>query len=150
MAADLLNIVARRTAQCVALLLTLALLSSCEAIASALPPSPSPFPTLARLPSVTPAPPTPIATPTVPPPPPTATPAPLLGVVNVQAANVRTGPGLNYPVLTSVAAGEEVQLQGRSEGWYQVITADQTRGWMSAQVLTVAPETATAVPEIAP
>jgi uncharacterized protein YgiM (DUF1202 family) len=70
----------------------------------------------------------------------------LVGIVVAEAANVRDGPGLNFVVLTKVSAGDELKLQSQQDDWYQVITPDQTEGWVSAQVLEVDPAVATAVP----
>jgi hypothetical protein len=124
-------------------------LSGCDYIASALPPSPSPFPTLARLPSVTPITPSPTfpPTPTLPPyPTATATPAvPMEGTVAV-GANVRAAPDIDAEIVTSVVAGTDVTLLGQRDGWYQVTMTDGTEGWMSEQVLEVPFEVATAVP----
>ncbi len=126
------------------------LLGGCGAIASALPPRPSPFPTLARLPTVTPMLPTAIPSPTLPLPSPTATPIPLTGIVASEAVNVRAGPGVGFPVLLTLARNDEVTLQGQYDGWYQVLTPDRTLGWISAQVLDITPETAQAVPTVTP
>jgi hypothetical protein len=133
--------------------LLIAALSGCDYITSALPPSPSPFPTLARLPTVTPVTPspTPLPSPTLPPPLPTLSPTPVIlrGTVAV-GANVRTGPSLEFEIITSIVAGSDIILQGQSDGWYRVSIPDGTEGWMSEQVIEIEPETATAVPTIAP
>ncbi len=129
-------------------LLLLVLLYGCDAVVGALPPGPTPFPTFARLPSVTPEPlvpsPRPVSDPF-----PTATPRPLMGTVIV-GANVRTGPGTNFTVIITIAAGNRVILRGQSEGWYQVVTPDGIEGWMSGDVLSVAPNTAANVPVVSP
>jgi hypothetical protein len=128
-------------------------LSGCDYVTSALPPSPSPFPTLARLPSVTPVTPspTPLPSPTLLPELPTTTPTPeiLRGTVAV-GANVRAGPSLDFAIVTSLVAGSDIVLRGHSNGWYQVRIPDGTEGWMSEQVIEIAPETATAVPTVGP
>ncbi|HMQ29297.1 MAG TPA: SH3 domain-containing protein [Chloroflexaceae bacterium] len=126
-----------------ALLLTL---GACGDLASALPARPTPVPTLARLPSVTPV--TPSATP-----PPTLTPAPvttptavpLLGTVAI-GANVREGPGIAFAVVGVLDEGAQVELLGRSGGWYEVAAPGGLTGWMSGQVLTIDPVTDSAVP----
>lgn len=129
-------------------LLLLMLLYGCDAVAGALPPGPTPFPTFARLPTVTPEPPAPAPGP-VSDPFPTVTPRPLTGTVIV-GANVRTGPGINFTVITTIVAGNRVTLRGQSEGWYQVVTPDGTEGWMSGDVLSIAPNTAANVPVVSP
>jgi hypothetical protein len=142
-----------RGSRVVLVCLLLAALSGCDYITSALPPSPSPFPTLARLPTVTPVTPspTPLPSPTLPPALPTLTPTPaiLRGTVAV-GANVRSGPSLEFEIITSLVAGSDIVLQGQSNGWYQVRIPDGTEGWMSEQVIEITPETATAVPTVAP
>lgn len=130
-------------------LLLLVTLCGCDYITSAMPPSPSPFPTLARLPTVTPVTPSP----TLPPiptrrPPPTPTSVPeeeLEGLVAV-GANVRAGPGIDFAIITSVIAGKSVLLQEQQAGWYKVTIADGTEGWMSSQVLDVQPDVVEAIP----
>jgi hypothetical protein len=118
--------------------------------AAVLPPRPTPVPTLARLPSVTPFPSTPTLlalTPTASPAP--ATPeAPLARVAVV--ANLRAGPGTEHPILDVFEAGAPVRLLGRSGAWYQVEGPGGQRGWMAAEVLEIDPLTAGAVPEIRP
>ncbi|MCG8347824.1 MAG: SH3 domain-containing protein [Chloroflexales bacterium] len=138
-----------RFARNLTLVMALIPLWSCGIIVSTLPPSPSPFPTLARLPTVTPITPTRVQTPTSLPTS-TVTSIFLIGIVATEAANVRDGPGLNFVVLTKVGAGDEVKLRSRQDDWYQVVTPDQTEGWVSAQVLEVNPEVANAVPLATP
>lgn len=133
------------------LLIVLVQLEKCDYITSALPPSPSPFPTLARLPTVTPETPSPTPEPTATPGPPTPTPTPLSmeGVV-VVGANIRTGPGIDYSILYTLAKDDVVALHARHGSWYQVTAPDGTEGWMAAEVLDVISAVATAVPTITP
>jgi len=130
------------------LLLVLCIMSGCDTIAGALPPQPTPFPTFARLATVTPVlsspTPDPTSTPRASP-----TPAILEGTVAV-GANVRSGPGLTFNVVGSVATGGQVLLRGRRDGWYQVTAPDGTEGWMSAQVLNLPPQAPTTVPTVIP
>ena len=124
-------------------------LGACGDLASALPPRPSPVPTLARLPSVTPAtpsatrppaPPTPIVTPTTVP----------LSVLVAIAANVRAGPGLTFAVVGGFDAGTLVRLQRQHTGWFQVIGPEELTGWVFGQVLELDPATEAAVPTDTP
>lgn len=121
-------------------------LGACGDLASALPARPTPVPTLARLPSVTPVTPsatrepTPTLVPII-----TPTPVPLLASVAV-AANVRAGPGTSFDVVGTLAADAEVRLLRRSADWYEIVGPDEVAGWMSGQVLTIDPATAAAVP----
>ncbi|MFQ3663169.1 MAG: SH3 domain-containing protein, partial [Chloroflexaceae bacterium] len=126
------------------------LLGACGDPAAVLPARPTPVPTLARLPSVTPVPPTPSLL-ALPPTalPALATPEPLLARVAV-VANLRAGPGTEHAVLDVFEAGVPVRLLGRLGAWYQVQGPGERRGWMAAEVLEIDPATAGAVPEISP
>lgn len=127
------------------------LLCGCDYIRSALPPSPSPFPVLARLPTVTPMTPSPTPQPTrTPRPSPTRRPPPALQGTVAVGANVRVGPGTDFAIVTSIVAGNTVTILGQNSGWYQVQTPDGSKGWMSALVLEVTPAVATAVPAVVP
>ena len=75
----------------------------------------------------------PTATPTVPPPP-TPLPAPKFVVQDV--ANVRTGPGTNYPLVDSVASGQEFDLIAKSPDgqWWQICCVGGQQGWIYGQL----------------
>jgi hypothetical protein len=73
---------------------------------------------------------------------PTATPIPTstLAVARVKGeiANVRKGPGLGYPVVGQVRAGEEVTVSGRNAAadWLQVVVRENVlTGWIFASLL---------------
>lgn len=138
----------RAAAAGITLALALAL-AACGDLVAALPPRPSPFPTLARLPSVTPVTPSPTRPPTATPPQATPTPAPLL-VRAPGPANVRSGPGVSFEIVGVVAADDPIELLGRSGDWYRVALADGSVGWMAGQVLGIAPDVAAAVPLVEP
>ena len=57
---------------------------------------------------------------------------PTLSVV-VEALNVRSGPGVNYPVIGVLARGDQVAVTGRHapSGWWQVQLDDGRTGWVS-------------------
>lgn len=59
-------------------------------------------------------------------------------LVNI-GLNMRTGPGVNYPVVTVLAAGSVVPITGRTSAndWWQVRLNNLTAGWVSAQFTTV-------------
>ena len=140
----------RRFGVVFAVLMALLSLGACANLATTLPARPTPVPTLARLPSVTPVPPIPTtlpATPTVPAS--TPTPEPPVGRVAV-AANVRAGPGLEYAVVGGLTAGAPVSLLGRFDTWYRVQGPGEVRGWMASQVLEIDPAIAAMVPETRP
>lgn len=66
----------------------------------------------------------------------TATPTPMLSVPTVtvlgQAVNVRTGPGVAYPVVAGLRAGATAAVSGRTAdmSWLQVV-ADGRTGWLA-------------------
>ena len=75
-------------------------------------------------------------TPVVPPP----TPSPW-AMVNTSSANVRAGPGTQYPVITQVHYGQYVLLLGQNAGynWYYVQLQDGRLGWIAANLVNRAP-----------
>ncbi len=123
-------------------------LSGCGALVGSVPSTPTPFPTFSRLPSVTPAPPSPTIGPTRTPRP-TATPQFLQGTVAI-GANIRSGPDISFDVVSSIAAGDQVILQGQRDGWYQIETVAGIRGWMSGLVLEVPPSAPDILPVVSP
>lgn len=89
-------------------------------------PTKTPRPTSTLRPTSTPTP-MPTATPTPPPPP--------QAIIQVEALNVREGPGTVYTVLTQAGAGETLLVTGRAAGlpWVKVQLADAREGWISAK-----------------
>jgi uncharacterized protein YraI len=61
------------------------------------------------------------------------------GVVGTGQLNVRSGPGIEYSVLTSVFTGESLVIYGRSgfNTWVQVRTANGTVGWVNSTYITM-------------
>ena len=59
--------------------------------------------------------------------------------VNINAMNVRSGPGTNYGVVGSANAGERFEVTGRNPAgdWWQVNFRGQT-GWVFSQLVTPA------------
>ncbi len=103
------------------------------------------LPTVAPLPSVTMAPNVVAAAPTSPTPPTTA-PTAASAVLNVmQDANVRSGPGFNYPVLGGLLAGTSVTVIGRdsSAQWFVIAygAGSSGQGWISSIVATYTGDT---------
>jgi hypothetical protein len=124
------------------------LLAACTDLTADLPPRPTPFPTLERLPSVTPVTPSPTAPPTatlVPLATPTPTPLPATVAIT---ANLRSNPSLDSRVVQIVEAGETVNLRARQGDWYAVELLGGLSGWMAATVLTIDPAIAAVVPEV--
>jgi uncharacterized protein YgiM (DUF1202 family) len=72
----------------------------------------------------------------IPTPPPTI---PAIGVVNTGAVNVRSGPGMNYSVITIAYQGYTFSLLGRSadNAWANVRMVDGTVGWVSFSALNI-------------
>jgi hypothetical protein len=104
-------------------------------------------PTSTPLPSLT-SPPTAVPTQTLPPTftsvaltvPATATPVPLpvpIASVSVRLLNVRSGPGIEYPVLAEVAEGATFDVTGQLGGWWQVCCIAGEPGWLIAEAVTV-------------
>lgn len=63
----------------------------------------------------------------------------LVGTVN-RAANVRTGPGVTYALVTAVRAGDSLTVlaQNAAHDWYYIELADGQTGWLSAQFVDIA------------
>ncbi len=62
-----------------------------------------------------------------------------LALVNVEALNVRQGPGVDYGVVTVIHAADMLRIMGRNAAgdWYQVSLEDGRGGWVSAALVTV-------------
>jgi hypothetical protein len=105
---------------------------------STLVPTDTPVPTYTPLPTDTPPPtatpePTATAVPTA-----TDTPAAPYVVAN-KAANLRSGPGTNYPVVGSAAAGKQYEITGRSPdgAWLETCCLNGKTAWVAKSVVTV-------------
>jgi len=59
------------------------------------------------------------------------------GVVTGSVVNVRSGPGLDYPVFAQLKQGERVEIEDTYNTWHQVALADGSRGWMSADYVVL-------------
>lgn len=59
-------------------------------------------------------------------------------VTNANNLNVRSGPGLNFEILTMLPLGSSAVLEGRDEGgfWLQVRLADGRLGWVTSAFMT--------------
>src|SRR5699024_3364529 len=51
--------------------------------------------------------------------------------------NVRTGPGVQYPLIDTVSQGESYTIVDEQNGWYE-ITLNNTTGWISGNTSYVA------------
>lgn len=54
--------------------------------------------------------------------------------VTANSVNVRSGPGVNFPVVAKVSRGTKVTLRESAFGWYRV-TFDNTDGWIAGWLL---------------
>jgi hypothetical protein len=61
-----------------------------------------------------------------------------IGTVRVSGLNVRTGPGVSFPLITTIPFGSEVILLSRNADatWVYGIIPDGREGWMAATYLT--------------
>ncbi len=112
--------------------------------ATLLPPAPTlapPSPTLP--PTATAQPPTATLAPTLAPatvaPIATPSPTPRPRVVADKAANLRGGPGVNYPLVGQMQAGQELNIIGRTTGsdWWQVAAEGAGQAWVAGTVIKV-------------
>ena len=102
---------------------------------TARPPTQTPAPPTPRPPTKTPIPPTPVP-PTATPIPPTATPVPVpVAMARIDALNIRTGPGANYPDITQVNRGTQMVINGRNDScsWFQVTLPGGRQGWVAQE-----------------
>jgi len=102
------------------------------------PPPPPPVPGPPPPPLVPPPPPPLVPPPIVVPPPPGVVivpPAVVVGgriSITASVLNVRSGPGMNYPVIGYVYMGSVLALHGNAPGWLYVLLPDGGFGWVSA------------------
>lgn len=65
---------------------------------------------------------------------------PLLGkkktaVIKVYKANVRKGPGTDYPVVFTAVKGTPFEVLEIKDNWYQIRHSDGDSGWVSSSLL---------------
>ncbi len=72
-------------------------------------------------------------------------PAAMSGLVNAGRTNMRQGPGTGFPAVGKLGARTSLTLVARHGEWYKVRTANGTNGWVSAELLNVAPAVAKSV-----
>jgi uncharacterized protein YraI len=85
-----------------------------------------------------------VALPTATPAPPTAAPVTKPQVQASNALNVRSGPGLAYPIVAALNTGEQAEILAKNpEGdWWQVALPAGGTGWVFGQLVTTAGDTA--------
>jgi N-acetylmuramoyl-L-alanine amidase len=69
--------------------------------------------------------------------PPPQIPVEAVGYVTINRLNVRSGPGLNQPIMGYLWRGERVALLGRNSAsnWLQIRLPGYSKGWVSAQYI---------------
>ena len=62
-----------------------------------------------------------------------------MGFINEEYVNLRTGPGLNYDVVTSMSANTSFSFMSDTlynDGWYHILLADGTEGYVYSSFVT--------------
>lgn len=67
-----------------------------------------------------------------------------IGTISAAIANLRSGPGTNYPVVAQARQGMTLTLIGRNGAgdWWQVCCVDNTAGWVYGALLVIEGSTA--------
>ena len=52
--------------------------------------------------------------------------------VTADSVNIRSGPGTNFPVVTKVKKNVTLTVKEQAFGWYKVVLADGTTGWIAS------------------
>jgi len=58
-------------------------------------------------------------------------------VVNVNSANIRSGPGTNYSIVTRMVRNAKLPVIGSSSGWYKVRLHNGREAWISSSVTSL-------------
>ncbi|WP_377889629.1 LysM peptidoglycan-binding domain-containing protein [Alkalihalobacillus sp. R86527] len=56
-------------------------------------------------------------------------------VTRTDRANIRTGPGKGYNIITQMRAGARLAVKGIRDSWYKVELYDGTEGWVSDSIV---------------
>ena len=56
-------------------------------------------------------------------------------VVNVERANIRRGPGINFPIEAVMVRGAKLPIVNTSNNWYEVALFNGSRGWISKNIV---------------
>jgi uncharacterized protein YgiM (DUF1202 family) len=62
------------------------------------------------------------------------------GIVQVPKAQVRAGPGMNYPVVGSAQKDDRIEVRGEAYGWVKIGPTASCRLWISRSYVKPAPE----------
>ena len=60
-----------------------------------------------------------------------------IGTVTASSLNVRSGPGTNYHILTTVKKHDKVNILQSSNGWYKIETTSGKQGWASSSYISI-------------
>jgi len=58
-------------------------------------------------------------------------------VITGSSVNIRTGPGTNFPAITKMNKGTSVTIKEQAFGWYRVVLADGTTGWVASWLVSI-------------
>ena len=64
-------------------------------------------------------------------------PAKVYGTISANSVNIRSGPGLNYNVITMMNWGDRVEILGNTEEWYNILLSDGSEGWVFHELISV-------------
>lgn len=59
----------------------------------------------------------------------------VVDLTTAKNANIRQGPGTVYPVVSQVSDGSVLTAVSKSGDWYEVLLADNSKGWISATLV---------------
>lgn len=57
--------------------------------------------------------------------------------VNANILNIRSGPGLSYPIIQKGKAGDRFTLLQTKDDWYEVQLSNEKKGWVASWLVTV-------------
>jgi len=66
-----------------------------------------------------------------------APPAKVKAIVNTPLVNIRSGPGTDFSILTTVDRGEEYEIVGKTANgdWWKVCCVDEKPGWVNTELV---------------
>lgn len=67
----------------------------------------------------------------------TASAEPQKAVIAADGLNIRSGPGLSYPVIASVKKGTVYSITDESKGWYELQLSGGNKGWVASWLVTL-------------
>jgi len=82
---------------------------------------------------------------------PTETAVPLVqAVIAVPSLNIRSGPGTDYELLTTIAEGAQVELTGRlsDSSWWRICCVNGQPGWVIGEAIEIPADAEATVPRV--